>query len=213
MLFRILIISVFINFSFADVEVLGTYGKTYPFAEKDFLSDIHSYIKNNKKEIKKRLDKISKKMKKKIKNFKPENIDPLTPATKDRVFYPDMRYTLQYDIKDQYGKIIYPKGYTFNPTKYVKLSYGIVVINANRKKEVEWLLKSPYIHTIAYRIFLTDGSWYEMYKKLNQPVFYALPVVEKRFKLKHTPSIITQIGSKIQVKEICIDCRLNHLCQ
>jgi len=45
-----------------------------------------------------------------------------------------------------------------------------------------------------------------MYKKLNQPVFYALPVVEKRFKLQHTPSIITQIGSKIQVKEICIDC-------
>ena len=51
MLFRIWIVSIFISFSFANVEVLGTYGKTYPFAEKDFLSAIHNYIKNNKKGV------------------------------------------------------------------------------------------------------------------------------------------------------------------
>lgn len=207
MLFRIIfVLGILLNISNAVIVEQIEVGKTYQFAEKDFISAIHEYIKNNKVKIEKKLNKIRKEAVKKIKNFKPQGVRPLTPTLKNRVFYPDMTYTLKFDIKDQYGKVIYPKGYKFNPTKYVKLTYSIIVINGNNKKEVNWLLHSKYIGSIAYRIFLTDGSWYEIMKKIKQPVYYALPQIEDRFKLEHTPSIITQIGDKIQVKEICLEC-------
>jgi len=203
--FRLILIGLFFIPLFAK-EVIFYVGKTYPFAEENFIVAIHNYIRTHKKEIEKKLAKIRQKAKEQIKEWKPKGIDPLTPARKNRVFYPDLTYTLPFDIKDQYGRVIYPKGFKFNPARYVHLSYGIIVINANRKKEIEWLKKSGYLHSIAWRIFITDGSWYDTIKELKQQVYYCLPQIEKRFKLKHTPSIITQVGDKIRVQEICLDC-------
>jgi len=199
-----LISAVFANAKVVEVLHLG---KTYPFAEEDFLVALHKYIQTHKKEIDKKLQKIRKEAKQKIIKFKPQGINPLTPATKNRTFYPDLTYTLPYDIKDAQGNIIYPKGFKFNPANYVRLPYTIVVINGERKEELKWAEKNGYFNNIHYRIFLTDGNWYEIMKKYKTQVYYCMPQIEKRFKLKHTPSIITQIGNKIEVKEICLECK------
>lgn len=142
--------------------------------------------------------------KNRIKNYKPEGIKPLTPAKKNRVFYPDLTYTLDRDITDAEGKIIYPKGFTFNPLKYAHLSYGIVVINGKNPTEVEWFKNSKYANTIAYRLLITDGNYYKLTKELNQNVYYCMPQIQERFQLKHTPSIIIQKGDKMEVREICL---------
>jgi len=208
-LFRIIVLlGMIISLSNSTIIEILDVGKTYPFAEKDFLQEIQEYIKTHKSQIETKLTKIRKEQIKKVKQFKPKGIDPLTPATRNRVFYPDMTYTLQFDIKDQYGKILYPKGYKFNPTKYVHLSYGIIIINGKREKEIKWLLKNKnkYLNTIAYKVFLTDGSWYEVSQKLKQPVFYCLKEIEDRFQLQHTPSIIIQKNGEIEVREICLEC-------
>lgn len=180
-------------------------GKTYFFAEKDFLVAIQERIKKMKPELEKKALKLSKEAKKQILNFKPKGIKPLTPAKKNSTRIIDMTYTLPFDIKDADGRILYPKGFKFNPAKYVHLRYSIIVINANNKKELNWLIKSKYFkNPIAYRICLTDGNWYEFIKKYKHMVYYCLPQIEKRFKLRHTISIVKQIGDKIVVKEISI---------
>jgi conjugal transfer pilus assembly protein TraW len=204
-LFRIILLGIMaISLNAKVVEVLHI-GKTYPFAEKDLLAAIHNKLKNNKQELIKKAYKISKKAKQQIINFKPKGIDPLTPADKNVTRTVDLTYTLPFDIKDANGKIIYPKGFKFNPAKYVKLSYQIVVLNANRPQEVKWFFKSKYSkNPIEYRVFLTDGNWYHFIKKYKNQVYYCLPQIEKRFKLKHTVSIVKQIGDKIEVKEIAI---------
>ncbi len=206
MRFRIFLLIPTVILNAKVIEILHV-GKTYPFAEKDLLVLLHKYIKSHKKEIAKKLQKIKKEAKKKIINFKPQGINPLTPAPKNRVFYPDLTYTLPYDIKDTQGRVIYPKGFKFNPANYVRLPYTIVVINGNRKEELKWAEKNGYFNNIHYRIFLTDGNWYEIMKKYKTQVYYCMPQIEKRFKLKHTPSIITQIGNKIEVREICLKCK------
>ena len=182
-------------------------GNTYDFAEQDLIEAIKQYIKNNKQEIQNKIAKDREKVKNKAINFQPKGMKKLSPAKKDNTFYPDLTYTLKKDISDIKGNIVYQKGFTFNPLKYTRLSYGIVVINGNRKKEIDWLKKSNLINTIAYRIFLSDGNYHTLMNDLKQPVFYCLPQIVERFKLKHTPSIITQIGEKMEVTEICIDCK------
>ena len=205
LLLLILLLPLFTN---AKVIEILHIGKTYPFAEEDFLIAIQKRIKEKKVEIYKKAVELSKEAKKKIINFKPKGIDPLTPADKNETRLIDLTYTLPFDIKDANGKVIYPKGFTFNPAKYVHLSYEIVVLNANRKAEVEWFFKSKYSkNPLMYRVFLTDGNWYEIMKKYKTQVYYCMPQIEKRFKLKHTPSIITQIGNKIEVREVCLECK------
>ncbi len=182
-------------------------GEVYEFAEKNLLELIQEHLIKNKDVIEKRANQAREEAKENIKNYKPKGMIPLTPATRDREFSPDLTYTLTQDIKDIKGNIIYPQGFTFNPAKYAKISYGIVVINANNPKELEWLEQSDYLNTIAYRIFLSDGSYYEMVEKYKQSFYYLLPEIAKRFALKHTPSIIKQQGEKIIVNEICLECK------
>lgn len=150
-------------------------GETHEFAEKDMLEAIQQHIEDNKPQIMQRVDQESVKQKEKIKNYQPKGLIELEPALRDRVFYPDMQYTLDKDIIGADGNVIYKKGFTFNPLEYTNLTYGIVVINGNNRNEVEWFKNSKYANTIAYRLLITNGNYYDLIKELNQQVFYCLP--------------------------------------
>jgi len=182
-------------------------GNTHEFAEKDMLQAIQEHIEENKDQIMQRAEEEKNKAKENVKNYQPKGLVALKPAMKDRVFYPNMSYVLDKDIVDANGKIIYQKGFTFKPLEYTKLSYGIVVINGKNPKELEWFKNSKYANTIAYRLLITDGSYYDLIKELNQQVFYCLPQITQRFKLQHTPSIVIQKGNKMEVSEICLSCK------
>lgn len=198
----LLLLPLFLNAKVIDVLYVG---KTYPFAEEDFLTAIQKRIEEKKDELYKKAYELSEEAKKKIINFKPPGIDPLTPAEKNETRLVDLTYTLPFDIKDANGKIIYPKGFTFNPAKYVRINYTIIVLNANRKEEVEWFFKSKYSkNPLMYKVFLTDGNWYEFQKRYKSQVFYCLREIQERFKLRHTVSIIRQVGDKMEVREIKI---------
>lgn len=204
---KVVFISLFaLNLLIADNRVELILGQSYDFAEKDIIELIHEHINKNKDEINARLDSERDKSKERIKNFKPKGLIPLESATQDRVFYPPLEYTLKEDIVGADGRVIYKKGYSFNPADYVKLHYAMVVIDATNKREVEWLKQSGYLNSIAYRILLSDGSYHDMINELEQEVFYLMPEIRKKFQIQKTPSIIKQIENKIEVKEICLSC-------
>lgn len=180
-------------------------GQTKDFAEKDMLILFKEHLVNNKDEIQKRTNLAREQMKEKAKNYKPKGLIPLKPALEDRTFYPDLTYTLKEDIKDQNGKIIYAKGLKFNPAQYVKISYAIVVIDGTNPREIKWYKNSDF-DSIAYRLLLSDGNYYELMQDIKKPVFYLVPQIREALKIEKTPSIIKQVGQKIQVQEICLPC-------
>ncbi len=181
-------------------------GETYQFTEKDMIEEIKEQIINNKTQIENKLEEYKKTTKEKANNYKPTDLKKLSPAIKSNTFYPDMTYTNPNDIYDNKGDIIYPKGFKFNPLDYQTIHYQIIVINGNSKEELDWLIKNNYTDNIKYMILLSDGNYKEVGEKIKQPVFYAMPKITEKFNLEHTPSIITQIGNKMEVKEICLSC-------
>ena len=181
-------------------------GETYQFTEKDMIEEIKEQIINNKTQIENKLEEYKKITKEKANNYKPTDLKKLSPAIKSNTFYPDMTYTNPNDIYDNKGDIIYPKGLKFNPLDYQTIHYQIIVINGNSKEELDWLIKNNYTDNIKYMILLSDGNYKEVGEKIKQPVFYAMPKITEKFNLEHTPSIITQIGNKMEVKEICLSC-------
>lgn len=181
-------------------------GKTYNFAERDMIELMQEFVIKNKTELEEKLAKSRDKTKDNIKKYKPDGLVALHPATQDRVFYPDLTYTLDRDITDASGKVMYKKGFKFNPADYVSLSYAMVVIDGTNKKQVEWFEKSGYANQLAYRLLLSDGSYYDLNLKLKQEVFYLMPDIRKKFQIQKTPSIIKQVGNRIEVKEVCVPC-------
>lgn len=183
----IILILAFIT-SVSTADGATTLGKTYPIIEKDAMTEIKE--KASKVDWGKAFDK--KKQSERMKTFRPKGMTRLPKSNQNRLRSVDMTYTLEFDIPDGKGGILYPRGYRFNPLDYVRYPGMMVVIDGTKKEQVEWFKKSKYYKNINVKLLLSDGNYYELKKQLNQSVYYAFPDMVRRFKVMSVPSVIWQ---------------------
>ena len=178
-----------------SVTVVGRAGAVYPIAEKDALSELMQKVRQV--DWKRQFSGLGQS----VQAFQPSDLARLPRARHDRTFMVDPTYTLPFDIPDGKGGILYPKGYTFNPLDYVSLPDVLVFIDGADKRQLEWFQNSPYAKAPNVMLLLTGGSYPEVEKKLQRPVFYAPEKVTKRFRIKAVPSVLYQRGKLLEVKE------------
>lgn len=183
----------------AVLHDLGALGATYPIAEKDAIEEIEE--KASKTDWSKHFNK--KKMEKAVKGYRPENLVKLPRAGETRSFNVDMTYTLDFDITDNHGQILYPKGFMFNPLDYIDFPRTLIVIDATDEDQVAWLKSSDHVYTAT--ILITDGAFWDLSNSLGRALFYADKQIVERFGLKAVPSIIRQSGRYMEVKEIAME--------
>jgi len=179
----------------ANAKDLGTFGRTYPIAEKDALTEIEERARQVNWE--KVLDK------RKLENFQgPPDKATLPRAQRGQVRQVDMTYTAEIDVPDGKGGILYPKGYTFNPLDFITYPKTIIVINGNDKDQVSWFKDSEYSQQMDVTLMITEGAFGVITKKVNRTVFYATTKIINRFQLAAVPSIIKQKGQYMEVTEV-----------
>lgn len=183
--------------STANARELGTVGATYAIAEKDALVEIEQKAKG--------ID-WSKVIKRKpIEEYSgPEDRVSLPRAARDRSIPVDMTYTLQIDVPDGRGGVLYPKGYTFNPLDYISFSKTLVVINGNDQEQVKWFVASEYKGRVDVMLLLIEGHYGRLGKKLDVPLFYADSQIVERLHLAAVPSVVKQEGKEMVVREIAV---------
>jgi len=197
----ILVITIFISIlgvhaSFA--RHLGTVGNVYPVVEPDALAEIReAAARVDWEKVIDRQQKLTM-----IKKFRPRDLHPLPAATADRSFLVDMTYTLDADIPDGKGGGLYPKGFTFNPLDYVKLTSLLVIIDAGDPQQIEWFKSSPYVEDYRTRLILSGGDYYDLAQELDRPVFYLVDTVARRLQLAVVPSVIRQQDNMLRVNEV-----------
>ena len=178
---------------------LGTFGTTYPVAEKDAVLEIKERAAQTDWTKHFNKDKIEKA----VRRYRPD-IFRLPRATQDRTFRVDMSYAVDFDIPDGKGGILYPKGYRFNPLEYVQWPGILVVIDGSDKEQVSWLRSSQYVKDYRTMLLVTDGGFWDLSHNLKRPVFYATRQIVNRFQLKAVPSVIQQSSNYMEVKEIAV---------
>ena len=57
-------------------------------------------------------------------------------------------------------------------------------------------------------MLITDGSYYDLAKRLNRPVFYFMEDLAERLKIEAVPSVIGQKGRYMEVREIAIQTKV-----
>ncbi len=185
----------------AAAKELGSVGATYPIIEKDALTE----IEDRAKEVDWSRIMDRKKMEAKIRDYRPEGMTNLPAAKKDRTFHVNMSYTLDFDIPDGKGGILYPRGYSFNPLAYIFYPGVLVVIDGDDNRQVEWFRASPYAKDLRVRLLLSGGSYNEIMDRLKRPVFYANGGIVKRLQLAVVPAVVFQKGTVMEVREYAID--------
>ncbi len=179
---------------------LGVFGAVYDIAEKDALKEIEE--RAGEVDVSWMINRDN--LARRVRNYTPGDLKEvkLPPARKERTFLVDMTYTLDRDIGDEKGNVIYPKGYTFNPLDYVTYPGIIVIIDGKSRMQVAWFKSSGYAKDLKAKLFITDGSYAELSKALKRPVFYANRAVIEVFRVEVVPSVVKQSGSLMEVKEI-----------
>lgn len=184
---------------YSAVHDLGIFGRTYPIVEKDAIEELKSRAAA--------VDwgKVfnSEKMGKTIRDYRPDTRNlPTTMESRNRLV--DISYSLEMDIPDGKGGVLYPRGYTFNPLAYVKFSKTLVVINGDDPIQVEWFLTTDYAEAFDTVLLITDGSYFDLAQKLKRPVFYATARIIDRLQLRAVPTVARQSGTYMEISEIAL---------
>ena len=192
-----------ISFTFSVTSMakdLGVFGAVYDIAEKDALKEIEE--KAREVNINRIINRGE--LARKAKNYAPAELKDvrLPPARQERTFLVDMTYTLDRDIADERGNVIYPKGYAFNPLGYVTYPGIIVILDGKSQRQVAWFRRSEYNKDLKTKLLITDGSYTELSKILKRPVFYVSQVMVGVFQIKAVPSVIRQKDALMEVREI-----------
>lgn len=167
-------------------------GETYRIVEPNPIIEIRKNITENRDKIEKKAQKYRADSKKKLEEME-NRFDPgLTPAQEDRIWKIDTTYVLQYDIPDGKGGILFHKGYKFDPKDYIRLTKNLVVLDGSSKRELQWAIDKQLIRNRHFKILITKGKIVKVMRTLGGPVYYYTEEVHRRFKLKHTPTIVRQ---------------------
>ncbi|WIW89552.1 conjugal transfer protein TraW [Sphingobium sp. V4] len=171
----------------------STIGRTFPIVETDALAEIEAKAATLSKDLGPKFGPRSRWTAMKSASLAP------AMATRRRSVVPF--YTLDMDVTLPDGRVLYPKGFTFNPLTYVSLPQRLVIVHAG---ELEWALKTA---TPTDWILLAAGSGaaadpIALGEKVGRPLFILEGRVKERLGLTVAPVIVRQVGQKLELTEI-----------
>jgi conjugal transfer pilus assembly protein TraW len=186
---------IFPSIVFAEDIVVGN---TYPIVEKDSLKELEakaSAVKWND---------VTRSARNKLKEYRPADFSPLPHTKKSRKYKRHIIHTVEFDVTDEHGEVIYPKGYQFNPLDYVTLPYGMLFIDGSEKSHIDWAKQYIKEHSFT-QVFIVNGSVFDVINTLNRKVYYAGSRITDRLQIHAVPSAVYQDGNKMSIEEIFIE--------
>lgn len=177
----------------------GIYGEVYPIKEVDIRKVMLRKWKVNLKQLQNKLKK------KVIKYYDKDAGFPYRPDD-NKTYYYSPKYTLPVDIKGPNGKILYPKGYTFNPLERgLYIPFEICFIT---DKEIKYLPKLkrkklylPSDFNTSRVYVLVKGNAYKLREKGYVVWDYGLSAEWiKRMGVKEVPACVKQVGNRFLIR-------------
>lgn len=173
----------------------STIGRTWPIAETDALAEIEAKAAALPKDLGPKFGPRSRWSAMQSARLGQVN------AARTRTVVPF--YTLEMDVTLADGRVLYPKGYTFNPLTYVSLPQRLVIVHAG---ELGWALKTA---APTDWIILAAGSGaspdpIQLGKQAGRPLFLLEERVKDRLGLTVAPVIVRQVGQKLELSEVLL---------
>lgn len=187
-----------VSLSCVVMEDYGTEGEVFPIKEVDIREVML-------KEWKAEMEKWRKEYKKKIEEYHEKDAG-FSYATGYKEYTCTPKYTLPEEVRDKDGKVIYPKGYTFNPLDYMSFPFEICFIT---EKEVDYLPKIDKSKKTFTPRELWQGRVYVLVKgnswKLREKGYivwdYGLSKEWiERMCVREVPACVRQVGNQFLIK-------------
>lgn len=182
---------------------LGVIGSSYPIIERDLIDVIHERIQQ--KTVSGELDALNQGMADRSKNYAKRPPGVILPrATAYSAIEVNLVYTLEKDITDADGKVLFKAGTTVNPLDVRPLTSVLCFIDGDDPEQVAWL-ESYCVHDVKSKLILVNGDYLSVSEKLGVRMYFdQRGYLVQRFGIKALPAVIRQSGKVLYVEEFPI---------
>ena len=187
----------------AQAANLGTIGPTYPVAEKNLLDVIMArlHAKEASGELKRHEQEARDRAAYAVNNPRP--VDGLRRARAARTFYFDPSFTLQSNVVDSTGAVLFPAGTRKNPLEVVSLSKHLLFFDARDPGQVARARELIEHYQGKVKPILVGGSYLDLMKRWNKPGFYDQNgTLVRKFGIAAVPAIVSQEGQRLRIDEV-----------
>ena len=176
----------------AAIASTATIGRTWPIAEPDALSEIEARAARQPANMAAQFGPRA--------NWSALRAATLGNARQDRTRFVVPFYTLPDEIRLPDGKLLYPKGFTFNPLSYVSLPQRLIIV---RPHDLSWALKAAKLTDF---ILLAAGDEKDadaitLGERHGRALFILEERVKERLGLAVAPAIVRQVGQRLEIRE------------
>jgi conjugal transfer pilus assembly protein TraW len=180
-----------------EIKDYGKSGVTYEISEENIFEVIKARLKSPL--YQKRITSVMTKIREKI--YRLERYDGLLKETKEEKSYLiEPSITLEKDIVDHNGNVIFEKGSTFNASDYVPLTGRYIFIDGNNEMHVQHAINGGF-----RKIIIASGNLMELSKKFSHRFYFLDDTLIDRLQLTHVPAILEQDGRHLRVTEKVIN--------
>ena len=183
---------------------LGVIGKTYPIIERDLIDVIHERIEEKTKSGE--LDELHQGMKDRSKEYasRPPGVG-LPRATEYRAIEVNPVYTLEEDIVDAEGKVLFKAGPKVNPLEIRPLTKTLCFIDGDDQEQVAWMQKYC-AQEPRNKLILVNGDFELVSKKTGLRLYFdQRGYLVGRLGITALPAVVRQSGKVLYVEEFPIN--------
>lgn len=184
-------------------EDLGTIGPTYEIAERDLIEVIHD--KFRRMEATGELTRLQEDYKRQVVAAieQPKPVPGIAAAQTARTFYLDPTWTLDRNVVDEKGKVLFAAGTRVNPFDFDRLSKTLLFFDARSKKQVAFAKRFIVESKLPVKPILIAGAPLKLMREWKREVFYDQGgALSKRLAITQSPAVVTQDGKRLRVDEI-----------
>lgn len=182
---------------------LGVIGKSYPIIERDLVEVIHERIQQKTESGE--LDAMHQGMRDRSKGYarRPPGVS-LPRAQEYRAVEINPLYTLDRDITDADGKVLFTAGTQVNPLEVNPLTKVLCFIDGDDPAQVNWL-QNYCAKDIRNKMILVNGDFLAVSEQIGMRLYFdQRGYLVERFGIQAVPAVIRQSGKVLYVEDFPI---------
>lgn len=181
----------------------GVLGPTYEIAEPHLLQFIEQRLRLQEAsgELRQLQDEARKRGIDAVRQ--PEPVAGLATTQVQRSFYFDPTYTLDRNLQDGQGRLMFAAGTRANPLDIVSLPRRLLFFDARDPRQVAQAHRLIAQFDGRVKPVLTGGSYLALMQAWQLPVYYdQLGLLTKRLGIRQVPALVSQEGRRLRIDEL-----------
>lgn len=191
--------------SIASAGHLDVIGPTYGIAEPHLLQFIEQKLRDKEKtgELQRLIEEAQRRGVDTARN--PAPVAGLRPASQARTVYVDPSLTLDRNVSDAKGNLLFPAGTRKNPLEVVSLSRPLLFFDGRDPRQVQHASRLLAAPQSRIKPILTGGSYLALIKRWQRPVYFDQQgALTRRLGIQQLPALVTQEGLRLRIDEVVL---------